>query len=88
MLPILTLKRSILDAHRDDSLPSGFAELEVGRVVPGVVQSVKSYGVFLRLACWGYNKHVLAPLRHLADFYVESPEELFQIGQTLYCKVT
>ena len=51
----------------------------------GVVTQVKNYGVFLRLPHIG--KPVLCPTRMLQDYYVEDPESLVEVGQTLWTKV-
>ena len=35
----------------------------VHNLIPGVVQTMKSYGAFIRLACWNFNKTALVPTR-------------------------
>jgi len=85
--PILTMKKTIIQAEKNKTLPSSYAEMEVGQIIPGVVQTMKTYGAFIRLACWNFNKTALAPTRHLADFYIDNPSAVIEVGQTLLCKI-
>ena len=39
VVPILTMKQSVIQAQLDKTLPISYSDLEVGRVVPGVVHS-------------------------------------------------
>ena len=66
-----------------DSLPKLMDQYEVGTVVPGVVQMVKKFGVFLRVP--GLAKLVLAPTRLLQDYltlraesYKLPPKQVFR----------
>ena len=48
--------------------------------------SVRPYGAFVRPA-WGLDKAtVLVPTRLLADFFIESPEDVLDVGQTLFVR--
>jgi len=85
--PILTMKQSIIKAEKNKSLPSSYSDMEVGQLIPGVVQTMKSYGAFIRLACWNFNKTALVPTRYLADFFIDNPSAVLDVGQTLVCKV-
>lgn len=85
--PILTMKQSIIQAQKNKSLPTSYSDMEVGQIIPGVVQTMKTYGAFIRLACWNFNKTALAPTRHLADFYIDNPSAVIEVGQTLLCKI-
>jgi len=83
VVTLITMKPSLL---RDwDNLPKSINEYEVGTLVPGVVQMVKNFGVFLRVP--GLAKLVLAPTRLLQDYYLDSPEDVYDQGQTIYCRV-
>ena len=53
VVPILTMKESVVLAEKEKSLPRSYGDLEVGQVVPGVEQIIKSYGVFIRLSSGG-----------------------------------
>ena len=83
VITLVTLKPSLCGSW--DSLPQSLDQYEVGLVVPGVVQLVKKYGVFLRVP--GLQKLVLAPTRLLQDYFLESAQGVLEQGQTLYCKV-
>ena len=52
VVPIL-MKESMVMAEKEKSLPRSYGDLEVGQVVPGVEQIIKSYGVFIRLSSGG-----------------------------------
>ena len=53
VVPILMMKESMVMAEKEKSLPRSYGDLEVGQVVPGVEQIIKSYGVFIRLSSGG-----------------------------------
>merc|ERR1719430_2081740 len=83
VVTLMTTKPSLLDNW--DSLPTSIDQYHVGTVVPGVVQKIKKFGVFLQVP--GLSKFVLAPTRLLQDFFLDSAEGVLEQGQTLYCKV-
>ena len=53
----------LLKAEKNKSLLSSYSDIEVGQLIPGVVQIMKSYGAFIRMACWNFNKTALVPTR-------------------------
>jgi hypothetical protein len=68
------------------SLPSSMDEVEMGRVLAGAVQAVKPYGVFVRPA-WGLDRAtVLVPTRLLANFFIQTPEDVLDVDQTLFVR--
>jgi len=83
VVTIISKKSSLVDSWSD--LPKDLADYEVGLVVPGVVQLIKPFGVMLRVP--GMSNLVLAPTRHLQDYFVDNPVGLVDIGQTLMCRV-
>ena len=84
VVPIMTCKPFILEeAGRVQS----FDDLDVGTVLPGVVCLVKDYGVFLRLPTPKFKKSALIPTRHLADSFIETPQEFAGMRDTLFAKV-
>jgi ribosomal protein S1 len=61
-------------------------EVEMGRVLAGAVQAVKPYGVFVRPA-WGLDRAtVLVPTRLLANFFIQTPEDVLDVDQTLFVR--
>jgi predicted RNA-binding protein with RPS1 domain len=67
-------------------MPSSVEEVEVGRVLPGAVQAVRQYGAFVR-PMWGLDRAtVLVPTRFLANFFIEAPEDVLDVGQTLFVR--
>ena len=83
VVTLLTMKPSLVDRWAD--LPTCLEQYTVGTIVPGVVQKVKKFGVFLQVP--GLAKFVLAPTRLVQDFYLEAVEEVVEQGMTLLCKV-
>ena len=132
----------LLKAEKNKSLPASYSDMEVGQLIPGVVPTMKSYGVFhpyglLELQQNSPRPHqvvtapsyfsfyyiihphqvlllpfififtililldlvVTAPIylillytyvsytRYLADFFIDNPSAVLDIGQTLVCKV-
>ena len=49
VVTLITSKPSLL--ARWDSLPTSIDQYHVGTVVPGVVQRIKKFGVFLQVLC-------------------------------------
>ncbi|XP_023328574.1 protein RRP5 homolog isoform X2 [Eurytemora carolleeae] len=88
VVPVLTLKQSIIRAVQEGCLPDEFSKIEVGSLLPAVLQSIKPFGIFLRLPVWSYWKPILVPNRHIANFYMERPADVLEIGQTLIVKIT
>jgi len=83
VVTLITSKPSLLNHW--DSLPTSIDQYHVGTLVPGVVQRIKKFGVFLQVP--GLSKFVLAPTRLLQDFFLDSAEGVLEQGQTLFCKV-
>ena len=83
VFPILTLKPSIMNYQ---SLNQTFEDLHEGQVVPCVVSNIKPYGVFVKLPM-KVKKAALIPLRHLAEAFIEDPNDLYSMHQTIFGKV-
>merc|ERR1712013_307289 len=83
VVTLITMKPSLISHW--DSLPTSLDQYHVGTIVPGVVQRIKKFGVFLQVP--GLSKFVLAPTRLLQDFFLDSAEGVLEPGQTLFCKV-
>ena len=66
----------LLKAEKNKSLPSSYSDIEVGQLIPGVVQTMKSYFTIY-----------LSYTRYLADFFIDNPSAVLDVGQTLVCKV-
>jgi len=82
------MKQTVIDACQAGTLPEGFDDIEIGSVLPSAVQTIKPFGVFCKMPTWSYRKTVLVPTRNIANFFVEKPEDVLDIGQTLMVKVT
>jgi len=60
----------------------------VGQVLAGSVEAVRPYGAFVRPA-WALDKTtVLVPTRLVAGFFVQAPEDVLDVGQTLFVRDT
>lgn len=61
------------DTVQEGTLPDSFDGIEVGSVLPGCVQSIKPFGIFVKLPVWNYKKtilgHYLIPTRYCSRFY-------------------
>ena len=84
VLPIMSLKPSILSFEGCDMT---FDEIHDGQVIPTVVSNIKDYGIFVKLPMWKIKKSALIPLRHLADDFVQDPNEHVQVQQTVYAQI-
>ncbi len=70
------------------NLASKAEEVEVGQVLAGSVEAVRPYGAFVRPA-WALDKTtVLVPTRLVAGFFVQAPEDVLDVGQTLFVRDT
>jgi len=87
VVPVLTLKPSILAAIKKGTLPLS-GEVELDNVIPGVIQGIKKYGIFVRLAIWDFDRSVLVPTRKIANFFMENTEAILEVGQSLAVKIT
>jgi polyribonucleotide nucleotidyltransferase len=68
------------------NLASKAEEVEVGQVLAGSVEAVRPYGAFVRPA-WALDKTtVLVPTRLVAGFFVQAPEDVLDVGQTLFVR--
>ncbi len=81
VVPVLSMKRSLLDFAKSAAAGSAYEDLHEGLVMPAVVSSMKNFGVFLRLPAWKFNKVALAPMRLLADAFVEKPSDVVIVHQ-------
>ncbi|CAF0899094.1 unnamed protein product [Adineta ricciae] len=81
----ISMKKTLVEFCERSTLPQKFEDCIVGSIVPGVVQNIFDYGVFIDLP----NTIVaFAPHKHL-DLHgsLETAEKKYRIGQTVFVRI-
>ena len=81
---LMSIKRSLVAAAKEEELPSDIKELRPQQFVQGFVKNVADFGCFV-----GFLNGVtaLAPKASLADAFVLSPADYYSAGQSVRCCV-
>ncbi|RKP26790.1 hypothetical protein SYNPS1DRAFT_13679 [Syncephalis pseudoplumigaleata] len=78
----LTLKRSLVQS--DLPVLTSYADATVGAFVQGYVTAVKPFGCMIGF----YNSvRALCPLRELSETTLDNPQQHFQVGQPVRCRI-
>ncbi|WWC95372.1 hypothetical protein V866_002234 [Kwoniella sp. B9012] len=79
---VLTLKKSLVDSS--DSVPQGFADVQVGQVTPGVIVKIMEKGCIVDL--FGAIKAFM-PLSESSQTFVKNLNDLFYVGKSVTVRV-
>jgi ribosomal protein S1 len=80
MKPVLMTSQAIKHAQSLE-----FSDLKIGLVMAGVVKQIMPFGCFISFFGGLLG---LAPIRKLTDKYLNSPTDVFRVGQSVFAKVT
>jgi small subunit ribosomal protein S1 len=67
--------------------PSGEVRMEVGQVLPGIVEEIKPYGIFVRLPQFGMGVRGLLPIEEIVDGAKTDLKKAFPSGQQLQVEI-
>ena len=81
----LTLKQSLKSALADVITPKSIAELSIDALYAGFVSSITTFGCFVTLP---HGLIGVADKSHLSSKFVNSPSEIFQIGQSVLTQLS
>ena len=81
---LLSMKRSLVTAAKEEELPSNLSELQPQQFVQGFVKNVTDFGCFVAFL---NGLTALAPKNSLADCFVSSPADYYTVGQSVRCCV-
>ncbi|CAF1207825.1 unnamed protein product [Adineta steineri] len=81
----ISMKKLIIEFCRQSTLPQKFEDCTVGSIVPGVIQNIFEYGLFIDLP----NTIIaFAPHKHLdLRGSLETIEKKYRIGQTVFVRI-
>lgn len=82
---ILTKKPTVRWSMEEGVVAKDFSEITVGMQLIGWIKNIMSYGVFVEFP---YGLVGLAPKSAMTDKFVSDATTAFQLGQTVYAKVT
>lgn len=81
---IVTKKESFVSAAREGLIPKSFADIEPGKLLPGVVKNHQTYGIFVELP-GGLSG--LVPRKFTMDHPIPDLPSVFACGQSVVVKV-
>eukprot|EP00002_Diphylleia_rotans_P029609 TRINITY_DN6038_c0_g1_i1.p1 TRINITY_DN6038_c0_g1~~TRINITY_DN6038_c0_g1_i1.p1 ORF type:complete len:1954 (+),score=468.69 TRINITY_DN6038_c0_g1_i1:60-5921(+) len=82
--PLITLKPALLQASLEHTIPSNVADVVIGNVYAGFVNSVAPIGVFVQFLG---KVSGLVMKKNLQDAFVSDPSLYYKQGQTVFAKV-